>query len=339
MPRIPRIILFKRKQYPGKYFSIEILFNELVKNLPSDMEYVQYGSKRFSKGIIDRFMNMIDANRHQGDVNHVTGDEHFLTILMRKSKNILTIHDCRFLMHPNPLARIILKFFWLTLPLKRVRYITAVSEKTKQEILSNARFQPERIMVIPNFVFGYFQRNNKPFEQQEPVILQVGTTYNKNLEMVAEALCGIRCKLIIIGKPSESQLKALDENNINYRYFFEVSNEDVFKKYCEADMVMFISTLEGFGLPIIEANAVGRPIITSNIEPMTSVAGDSACFVDPYDVNAVRNGVIRIINDRFYREELVHKGLENVKRFRVEEVAKMYHQLYQRVLDENNQLN
>lgn len=339
MQRIPRIILFKRKQYPGKYFSIEILFNELVRNLPSDMEYVQYGSKRFSKGIIDRVRNMIDANRHQGDVNHVTGDEHFLTILMRKSKNILTIHDCRFLEHPNPLARIILKFFWLTLPLKRVRYITAVSEKTRQEILSNARFDPDRIVVIPNFVFGYFQRNDKPFQQEEPVILHVGTTYNKNLEMVAEALCGIRCRLIIIGKPSESQLKALDENNINYRYFFEVSNEDVFKKYCEADMVMFISTLEGFGLPIIEANAVGRPIITSNIEPMTSVSGDSACLVDPYDVNSVRNGVIRIINDRSYREVLVQKGLENVKRFRVEEVAKTYHQLYQRVLEENKQLN
>lgn len=339
MQRIPKIILFKRKQYPGKYFSIEILFNELVKNLPAGMEYVQYGSKRFSKGIIDRLRNMIDANRHQGDVNHVTGDEHFLAILMNKNKNILTIHDCRFLEHPNPLAKVILKFFWLTLPLKRVRYITAVSEKTRQEILSNATFDPDRIIVIPNFVFGYFQRHDKLFNEEEPVILHVGTTYNKNLEMVAESLCGIRCKLIIIGKPSESQLKALDENNIKYEFFFEVSNEDVFKKYCEADIVMFVSTLEGFGLPIIEANAVGRPIITSNIEPMTSVSGGSACLVDPYDVASIRNGVIRIMNDRAYRDELVQKGLENVKRFRVEEVAKMYHQLYDKVLKENSFLN
>lgn len=299
------------------------------------MEYVQHISKHYSKGILPRLNNMISAAKHQADVNHVTGDEHFLALFLKGNKTVLTIHDCRFLEHPNPLFRVILKLFWLTLPVRKAKYITVVSEKTRLEVLKNSTADPGKIQVIPNFVFGHLKRNDEYTIRKKPVILQIGVTYNKNIDRVAEALSGIDCELVIVGKPSDEQIKILNDNCIQYKILAGISNEEVYQQYCNCNMVMFASTLEGFGLPIIEANTVGRPVITSNIEPMTSVANDAACFVDPYSVDSIRNAVIRIINDHAYRDQLVQNGFVNSKRFSIETVADQYHRLYQKVLAGN----
>ena len=96
-------------------------------------------------------------------------------------------------------------------------------------------------------------------------------------------------------------------------------------------MLMFASTYEGFGLPIVEANAVGRPVVTSNLSPMPEVAADAACLVDPHDVGSIRVGVKRIINDGLYRESLVAAGYRNAQRFRPATVAGNYALLYRQV--------
>jgi glycosyltransferase involved in cell wall biosynthesis len=209
-----------------------------------------------------------------------------------------------------------------------------VSEKTKQDVLANSSFDARRVEVIPNFVFDYFRKSENYTQRKRPVILQVGITYNKNIERVADALRGIDCELVIIGRPTELQLKILKDNCINYKCLVGLSNDEVYRQYVNCNMVMFASTLEGFGLPIIEANTVGRPVITSNMEPMISVAGDSVCMVDPYNVESIRNAVLKIMNDENYRDNLIEKGLENAKRFSVENVSGLYYGLYKRVLNE-----
>jgi glycosyltransferase involved in cell wall biosynthesis len=89
-----------------------------------------------------------------------------------------------------------------------------------------------------------------------------------------------------------------------------------------------VSTYEGFGLPIIEAQAIGRPVITSNIPPMDEVAGDAALKVDPYDVSAIRTAILKLCADRVLQEELILQGLENVKQYRAPDIAEKYAQLY-----------
>jgi glycosyltransferase involved in cell wall biosynthesis len=81
-------------------------------------------------------------------------------------------------------------------------------------------------------------------------------------------------------------------------------------------------------MPITEANAIGRPVVTSRIEPMVSVAGGAACLVDPYDPMSIRSGILRVIEDRHYREVLVRLGFENAKRFSAEAVAQSYMAVY-----------
>jgi glycosyltransferase involved in cell wall biosynthesis len=101
--------------------------------------------------------------------------------------------------------------------------------------------------------------------------------------------------------------------------------------YAQADMVLFASTYEGFGLPIIEAQATGRPVVTSRVTAMPEVAGEGACLVDPYDVSSIRNGVLRVLDDGSYRDSLVHLGFENVRRFEPSLIASQYARLYEEV--------
>lgn len=336
---LPVISFFRRKPLPGQYFSIEILFDELIKYLPNDFVYRNVESKRFSKGVLSRLMNMMEAAREQTDINHITGDVHFLALFMRSQNTVLTIHDCRFLEHPNPVYRGLLKMFWLTLPLKKIKYVTVVSEKTRNDILNNSTANPDQIRVIPNFVFSYFKKQEPTQKRTKPVILQIGTSYNKNIERVAAALCGLDCTLEIIGKPNEVQTKMLNDHSIDYTVFTNLSNEEVYHRYCNCDILLFASTYEGFGLPIIEAQTVGRPVITSNLDPMIEVAGGAALLVDPFSVDSIRNAVIQLMNNSELKRTLVEKGRENARTYQVERVAAAYHALYHEILNTNRNQN
>jgi Glycosyltransferase len=86
-------------------------------------------------------------------------------------------------------------------------------------------------------------------------------------------------------------------------------------------------------MPIIEAQTVGRPVVTSNCSSMPEVAGvGGACLVDPFDVASIRAGVLRVIKDPDYREALVKRGFENVCRFRPQAIARAYCALYRAFL-------
>jgi len=103
------------------------------------------------------------------------------------------------------------------------------------------------------------------------------------------------------------------------------------RRYEDADIIALASTYEGFGMPILEGQAVGRPVISSNLFSMPEVAGNAACLVDPFDVNSIRAGIIKIIQNDEYRNRLVRDGFENVKRFDPDHIAFQYLDLYQEV--------
>ena len=89
-------------------------------------------------------------------------------------------------------------------------------------------------------------------------------------------------------------------------------------------------------MPIIEAQLVGKPVVTSDIEPMPWVAGENgACLVDSYSTASIRSGVIKVIEDQAYRQSLVENGLKNVMRFEPAKIARMYEEVYREVVDKN----
>jgi glycosyltransferase involved in cell wall biosynthesis len=163
--------------------------------------------------------------------------------------------------------------------------------------------------------------------------LVVGTTPNKNLERVVEACHGLPLTLVILGQLHDVQKECLAGHGLHFEEISNVARQAVVQLYCDCDLVAFVSTYEGFGLPILEAQAVGRPVLTSNLAPMSDVAGEGALKVDPFDVAAIRGGLQSLLTQPELREVLVQKGFENVKKYSATAIAEQYAALYREVLE------
>lgn len=301
--------------------------------MPEDIDVEVYVNPYASKGFLPRVAGLLRASLNQGDVNHIVGDVHFLNILMRKRATVLTIHDCVTLERLTGFRYWILWFFWYWLPAKRSTVITVISGSTKKELERHLGPGDWAIKVIPCPVSEGFTCSPKEIERDYPRILQVGTTANKNIERVAGALQGMPCKLVIIGELATSQLVALESNGIDYENHVGIPKESVVDEYRKSDIVMFVSIYEGFGLPILEAQAVGRPVITSNLYSMPEVGGKGAYYVDPYDISSIREAVESLLQSRSLRVQLINDGFENVCKYQASNVAERYAELYRQVYE------
>jgi len=326
---------FFRKPSPV-FHSIEEQFFAVQKELPEEIRYKTVFAKYHSKGFFKRLFITIQSAFNQGDINHITGDIHFIALFLKKEKTILTVHDIGSVLNKSGFKVKILRFFWFTMPFARVNTITVISEFTKQEILDNFNVNPEKINVIPDCVSAKISYSEKSFNTEKPNILQIGTKTNKNLENLIPALEGISCKLTIIGKLSEKQTALLKTHEIDYENRFNLPFLVLLDTYKQADIVTFISTYEGFGVPILEAQASGRPVITSNLSPMKEVAGEGALLVNPENPEEITPALNQLITDAELRKDLIEKGLENVKKYSAKSVADQYYNLYKSVYDANN---
>ena len=163
------------------------------------------------------------------------------------------------------------------------------------------------------------------------VTIKVGTKQNKNLARLIPALAGLPCRLQIIGHLSDNMIKQLAQFRITYDNWSNLSLTEVVKKYEQCDLLAFCSTYEGFGMPIVEANAVGRAVVTSNCTSMPEVAGEAACLVNPNSIASIRDGIQKVINDDGFRNKIITQGISNAKRFDPEVIAKQYLSLYEEI--------
>ncbi|MEM7102360.1 MAG: glycosyltransferase family 1 protein [Bacteroidota bacterium] len=329
-----RIVLYFRKPYPYN-FSIENVFRDVINGFNGNIEPKIFTSSLHSKGLMPRLKNAFEAKAAQGDINHITGDIHYIAPFLEKKKTILTIHDCNFMNRSSALKRFMLKTFWLDIPVKASEVVTVISEATKAEVLRYIDCPEEKIRIIPDAISTDFQFDEKPFNEKEPVLLQIGTKSNKNIPRLAEAISGIKCRLEIVGPLSDELRMTLEKFRIKYNNSINLSQKEIVEKYRQCDLLTFVSTSEGFGMPIIEAQATGRPVITSNCSSMPEVAGNSASLVDPFSVEDIRIGILKIIEDRSYREELIEKGRKNAMRFDPQVIADMYADLYREIYSRN----
>ena len=141
---------------------------------------------------------------------------------------------------------------------------------------------------------------------------------------------------MIIGKLEPEQINLLKYSLIKYDNYFNLPYNYIIEQYKNADMLSFISTYEGFGLPILEAQSIGRPVITANISSMPEVAGEGALFANPYNIDSIRKGILNIINNAALREDLIRKGQINIARFQPKNIAEQYAQLYREIAKNND---
>jgi glycosyltransferase involved in cell wall biosynthesis len=285
---------------------------------------------------IGTLKNILFYKKQKSDIYHITGHIHYIALIFPRKNTVLTIHDLVILKIRKGLRRYILKKLFFDLPVKRLKYITAVSENTKKEIVFFTGCDEKKIRVIENPLQEHFYlAKKKEFNSSCPEILQIGTTDNKNLENLIKALNKIECRLRIIGEITNETIALLKKHEINYTNDTNLNDSEIRNEYESADILAFCSTYEGFGLPIIEAQAMQTPVITSNKSPLKEVSGGAAVLVNPDDYSDIGRGLMKIIKNEHLRASIVKNGLENVKRFEAKFIAGLYEKLYEEIINEN----
>ena len=377
-------ILHHERKRLASHFSIERLFAEIRLHMSPGCAVSPCPAPEASAGLFPRIRNLRHCARQRADVHHIVGDSHYLVFGLPPEKTVLTIHDCGALNRLSGLKRALLKYFWFTGPMRRAAVVTTISHASKDELRKWVGSLADKVVVVPDCCFEEFTYDSKPFNEEQPVVLQVGTKWNKNVERVMEAVAGTGCRLEVVGtlgkdeetkglkdektkglrddwtkglsdqetksrvcepemaprqtargtaegKLKDEKTKGLKDKGLQVRELGRLTDEELVQAYRRCDIVVFASLYEGFGLPILEAQATGRPVITSNFGAMREAAGDGALLVDPYSVESIRAAILRIKNEPTLREELVRKGWENVEKFRPEAVAALYAELYRRL--------
>ena len=311
----------------GKVFrSIE---NEMRKYAEVDSVYLPVPNYSV-KGLWENIKYALSQSKKKKyDIIHITGTEHYLLPFLRNERVIITIHDLGFYTNNRSNYKNILKYFlWIkTLPL--ANHVTFISEKSKCETLRLVKLNEEKCSIVLNPVSSEFSPHPKVINKFCPVILHIGTGNNKNLATTAIALYDFPCKLRIVGKLTEGQKMILDLYNIHYECVSNLTDDEILQEYINCDVVNFPSLYEGFGMPIIEGQAIGRPILTSNISPTREIAGDSAVLVEPTNTDSIRHGYEILLKNA---DEYIKKGLENVKRYALSRISQEYFQIYKNVV-------
>ena len=185
-----KLLLSSRKARRYGNFSIESYFNGLSVFFNKKGEVNHWKSPLISNGFFPRIWSIIALARtvlkYKPNVTHVTGDVHFLMWGIPIGKRVLTIHDVGFLRGATGLRYRILRYFWLTGPVKRADVVTCVSSSTKMEILYHLK-KPCPINVIPTSIDPRFKPRIKQFNNKRPTILMLGSAPNKNVHRVLSA--------------------------------------------------------------------------------------------------------------------------------------------------------
>lgn len=327
-----QVLHYQRRRRPTGNFSLEFIFEDVRERLVDQCPIAMRESPYFSNGIVRRLLVILDAWWHQAEITHVTGDINFAILGIKRKAALLTVLDCGFLPSKQGWARTIIKKVWLDWPVQRACKVTAISNAVREEIIQLTGCCPDKVEVVPVAISQDFHPVPRAFNFRLPRILVVGTSPNKNISRIVAACQEIPCVLVILGVIPDQILQQLRESRVRYENYFNLPQPEVVSRYVGSDMVCFASTYEGFGMPILEGQAVGRPVVTSLTSSMPEVAGDAACLVDPFDVQSIRGGIQRVVADQEYREDLVARGFANVQRFSAQRIAHQYMSVYQSML-------
>ena len=224
---------------------------------------------------------------------------------------------------------------------RRAKVFLAISEFTKQEMTEILHIPPEKIKVVPcacspemEPIMDTVRLTNlrEKYHLPEHFVLFVGNfNPRKNLERLIRAFDrakenGIPHQLVIAGEQGWKFNRDKAVQGINHskdiRFTGYVPDENMPALYSAADLFVFPSLYEGFGIPVLEAQACGTPVLTSNGSALPEVGGEGAVFVDPYDIDDISGGMLRVLQSPRLAASLREKGLQNVQRFSWEASAR-----------------
>jgi glycosyltransferase involved in cell wall biosynthesis len=331
----------------GVGFYLEHLKNALIKYFPqNDYVFFQRGEKLANDVKVIHFPYF---------------EPFFLALpIYNKFKTVVTVHDLTPIVFPQAFPSGIkgkLKWQMQRFALKRASAVITDSESSKKDIKKYAGVRENKIHVIylaAGEQFIKLKTENvklkeiaKRYGLPEKFVLYVGdVTWNKNLPRLIDAIKEAKLPLVMVGKSLVSEdydksspwnadlnrVNELTKGDSNIMRLGFVSGEELVQLYNLATVFVMPSLYEGFGLPILEAMACGCPVITTREGSLAEVAGDSALYVDAYDMESIANGIKKVFDSEKLQKELSEKGLENVKRFSWKKTASDTLEVYTQVV-------
>ena len=259
------------------------------------------------------------------------------------SNKIVTIHDIGHIRFPNSYSYSYRKYYKIVIPLmlKYSRHIITVSEFSKREIANYYGINEEKISVIYNGISEKFKPRKKNIT--EKYILGVSSiAYHKNFLNLIKAYEKLRTrniKLYIVGELNDKIFgkngKKIIENiksNENIKFLGRVTDDELIELYSNAQCFVYPSLYEGFGIPPLEAQACGCPVVLSDIPVFREVYKNSAVYFNPTDPQDIADKIDLILSNNDLRNELSIKGLKNSKKYTWEKSAEAFFKILQKIL-------
>lgn len=294
--------------------------------------------------------------QHNIDVYH--GVCNFELPIRKVCRYVVTIHDLVPLFFPELVPKKHLLFFRMFM--KRVAHtadlIITDSEHSKRDIVQYLKTPPDKIRVI---YLGFDQHYQRVQDQnriaqvltrygvRQPYLLFVGVIEpKKNLERLVEAYTLLQTastipketQLVIAGGEgwlSERLHRNVQDSGLTQQILFPgfIPDDHLPALYSGAEAFVFPSIYEGFGLPVLEAMSCGVPVVTANVSSLPEIVGKAGIVVDPYQPEAIAQGIARVLSDRQLQEQMREKGYRQAQKFSWQRTAEETYQVYQEVYE------
>lgn len=257
------------------------------------------------------------------------------------NRNIVTIHDLAFYHHPEWFSKSFSILYRFLLPrlAKKALHVITVSNYSKNDILSVFGLSTSKVSVVYNGVSEFLDSQNKLHKEtsfKKPYLLCVGSLDpRKNLSRLLIAFSKINydVDLLVVGSKnkifSNSNIESMVANDSRVKLLGYVTDCQLRNLYAFATVFIYPSLFEGFGIPPIEAQSQGCPVMASNITSLPEVLGSSALLFDPYSVKDIENKMNILLSDEKMQSQFRTYGYKNVTKYNWTHSAKQILQLVQ----------
>ena len=340
-----------------EFSGIENYVSNLIKEfkkLGAEKDLLIYDHPLFINPAFSRhFILPIMMNADQLEVAHFP--DHILPLLPVKARKVITVHDLAFVKFPwfFSWAKRIHKILLTARSVRLADRIIVPSESTWRDLIEIYGTPGKKIEVIPHGIAEIFRPQSRNAAERKQVFNKYGFNFErfilfvstleprKNLKTLLEAYELIAKErrdlgLVICGKPGWLYKEDLERIKTLSRqgravYLGHVADDQLVEIYNLAEVLVYPSFYEGFGFPPLEAMACGIPVIASRISSLPEMLSDAACWVDPNDASQIKDAILKVIDDKIFKEKLIKQGLEQAKKFTWQASAKRTLEVYRNV--------
>ena len=337
-------ILFTNRENSGSFNLDQPNFLEVRCPIPARF--------RPARTLWEQFILPIQCQRRRIDLLHSPG---YICPVALPCPSVVSILDMNYFFFPQDWSKLALWTLRILVPLsaRRSCEIIALSQSSKRHIMKALKISEDKINVTymgvdkifhPRHNYHQILELKKRMGIKGNFILSVANSHpHKNLRRLVQAYYilrrdeGITHQLVLAGNPGRDHLellKMVKKLGVAQKVVFTeyVPHHQMPLIYQAADLFVFPSLYEGFGLPILESMACGTPVVSSNAASLPEIVGTAGVLVDPHDVNEMAGAMYRVLSDKSLAQDLIKKGLKQSKRFSWVQTAKETLAIYKKAM-------